>query len=302
VGRQRIDDWPGSDSPPPSPERGWHGLAWRWRRRRRRQRSAGNRGNGAASFSSGAREILSALWGGARDRVQTCSDSPCPSISPSSTIERTAPGALLPAAASHRALLRPLSPPVPSRVGHHPTPTVSSSSPYLSLSPIIYLSILISSPIFFLLDSFFRAPSLSLSFLPSACGRPMSVAPLLPCELLLQRKGCCALTHHRSTAAQPERSVRQLGSELRGGCDRKQGGEQGSERPAIALLACVLRPARVGRSFHAWMTRNLSHSPTCSHSTSSSSSTTGPSAAAAAGSIARPRWPGCTPSFAPCPT
>jgi hypothetical protein len=191
VGRQRIDDWPGSDSPPPSPERGWHGLAWRWRRRRRRQRSAGNRGNGAASFSSGAREILSALWGGARDRVQTCSDSPCPSISPSSTIERTAPGALLPAAASHRALLRPLSPPVPSRVGHHPTPTVSSSSPYLSLSPIIYLSILISSPIFFLLDSFFRAPSLSL--LPAFClraahvrGAPPALRAASPAKRLLR--------------------------------------------------------------------------------------------------------------------
>jgi hypothetical protein len=189
VGRQRIDDWPGSDSPPPSPERGWHGLAWRWRRRRRRQRSAGNRGNGAASFSSGAREILSALWGGARDRVQTCSDSPCPSISPSSTIERTAPGALLPAAASHRALLRPLSPPVPSRVGHHPTPTVSSSSPYLSLSLSHHLSVYLDLISYLLPPRFFLPRALSLSpscLLPA--GGPCPWRPSCPASCFSSEK------------------------------------------------------------------------------------------------------------------
>jgi len=195
--------WPG---PGLARDGGTNGPRWR------RQRSAGNRGPAPLVFRRAHGKSYRLCGVGHGDADVQCSPAAHahPSVHPQ-RLNAQRPPLLLAGCSScprlDRAQLLPLSlslsPPVPpSRVGqgssHHPHP---NRVIVLSLSHhFIYLSDLISyllPPL--LLASFFQ---LSLSSPSSARGRPMSVAPcafLLPCKLLLQRKGC-AFTHLRSAA------------------------------------------------------------------------------------------------------
>ena len=183
----RIDDWPGSDSPPPSRAgMAWHGMAERTAtaaatdRRKPRPR--------AASFFRRAHGKSYRLCGVGRGDADV-QPSPCPSIRPASQPQQQLDRAqLLPAALAA----------APSRVGqgssHHPHPHPPPNRVIvLSLSHhFIYLSDLIS----YLLPPLLLLASSSLSLLSVFC-----LPPARPCPWRRARSSCPASCFSSEKAA-----------------------------------------------------------------------------------------------------